>query len=80
MIGAMDDASADPRAPSIGWTALRAAEWKQARAAFEAELASAETAAGLDGLAQARWWLSDVAGAVEAWQRAYTAFRRNGRR
>jgi DNA-binding CsgD family transcriptional regulator len=77
MIGDMDT-SADPTAASIGWTALRAAEWKDARVAFEAELATAETAAGLDGLAQARWWMSDISGAVEAWERAYTAYRRDG--
>ena len=50
----------------------------QARAAFEAELASNETAEALDGLARTRWWLSDISGAVEAWDRAYTAYRRAG--
>ena len=38
----------------------------------------AETAVALDGLAQARWWMSDVSGAVDAWERAYTTCRREG--
>ena len=70
--------SATPPAPSTGWDALRAAEWKEARAAFESELAAVETASALDGLARARWWMSDISGAVEAWERAYTACRRDG--
>jgi len=67
-----------PRRSSTGWDALRSAEWELARAAFETELASNETADALDGLARARWWLSDISGAVEAWERAYTAYRRAG--
>jgi DNA-binding CsgD family transcriptional regulator len=74
MIGAM----AGSATPHSGWDALRAAQWAAARAAFEAELAHQETAAVLDGLARARWWLSDLPGAVEAWERAYTAYRRGG--
>jgi DNA-binding CsgD family transcriptional regulator len=77
MIGTMAGA-ATPPAPSAGWDALRAAEWKEARAAFESELAAVETASALDGLARARWWMSDVSGAVDAWERAYTACRRDG--
>ncbi len=65
--------------PSSGWEALRAAEWESAREAFEADLATAETAEALDGLARARWWLSDVVGAIETWERAFTAYRRIGR-
>jgi DNA-binding CsgD family transcriptional regulator len=64
--------------PSAGWVALGAADWDGARVAFESELVAAETAAALDGLARARWWLSDVPGAIEAWERAYTAYRRDG--
>jgi DNA-binding CsgD family transcriptional regulator len=74
MIGAM----AGSATPQTGWDALAAAGWEAARAAFEAELAGQETAAALDGLARARWWLSDIPGAVEAWERAYTAYRRGG--
>jgi DNA-binding NarL/FixJ family response regulator len=59
-----------------GWEALRAGEWNQANAAFEAALARDETPATLDGLARSRWWLSDVAGAIEAWERSYAGYRR----
>jgi DNA-binding CsgD family transcriptional regulator len=72
MIGAMPGSAT----PQTGWDALRAAQWAAARAAFEADLAREETAAALDGLARARWWLSDLPGAIEAWERAYTAYRR----
>jgi hypothetical protein len=77
MIQTMAD-SATGQGPPTGWEALRAAEWEQARAAFEAELAGKETARALDGRAQARWWLSDISGAIEAWEGAYTAYRRGG--
>ena len=43
---------------------------------MEAELAHQETASALDGLARARWWLSDIPGAIEAWERALAAYRR----
>ena len=72
------DTSATPLASGTGWDALRRADWKVARATFEDELSTAETAAALNGLAQSRWWMSDIAGAVEAWERAFTAYRREG--
>ena len=74
MIGAM----AGSATPQTGWDALRAAQWEAARAAFDADLAGNETAAVLDGLARARWWLSDLPGAIEAWERAYATYRRGG--
>ena len=77
MIGAMAGPST-PQTSSDGWDALRSADWPAARAAFESELADTETAAALDGLARARWWLSDIPGAIEAWGRAYTAYREAG--
>ena len=58
---------------SSGWESLRAAEWEQARVAFENELAGGETPEALDGLGRALWWLSDVPGAIEAWKRAYAS-------
>jgi hypothetical protein len=77
MIGAMAGPST-PQTSSAGWDALRSADWPAARAAFESELADTETAAALDGLARARWWLSDIPGAIEAWGRAYTAYPKAG--
>lgn len=62
--------------PEDGWESLRAGDWGRARAAFEAALARGETPAILDGLARSRWWLADVPGSIEAWERAYAGFRR----
>jgi DNA-binding CsgD family transcriptional regulator len=77
MIGVMGGLATSSASPT-GWDALRAADWEQARAAFEAELTTTETAAALDGLARALWWMSDITGAVEVWERAYAACRRDG--
>jgi DNA-binding NarL/FixJ family response regulator len=63
---------------SLGWAALRSGEWVTAKAAFEAEIEEAETPALMDGLARTRWWLSDVDGAIEGWERAYAGYRRAG--
>src|SRR4029450_5816772 len=78
MIGAMGGSEIS-HGSSEGWYALRAADWKQARAAFEAEPASEEPAAAFDGLARAVWWMSDITGAVAAWERAYASYRRDRR-
>src|SRR2546428_2638783 len=73
------DNVATSRGTSAGWKALRAGEWDQAKTAFEAALAGGDTSAeARDGLARARWWLSDIPGAIEAWEGAYTTYRRDG--
>lgn len=72
----VDQAAAEP-SPD-GWEALRVGRWDQAKAVFEAELITGETPAVLDGLARSRWWLGDVLGAIDAWERAYAAYRREG--
>jgi len=61
-----------------GWEALRAGAWNQANDCFEAALADNATGYALDGMARSRWWLADVPGAMEAWERAYGAYRREG--
>ena len=61
-----------------GATALAAGRWAEARAAFDRELAAAETAEALSGMAQALWWLGDMPGSVAFHQRAYSAARRCG--
>jgi DNA-binding CsgD family transcriptional regulator len=61
------------KTPVEGWEALRDGRWEDARQAFD----GIDSATALDGLARARWWLSDVPGAVEAWERAYAAYRRD---
>ncbi len=64
--------------PGEGWRALDAGDWSEALAAFERDLTASETAASLDGLARSRWWLADVPGAIDAWERAFAAYRREG--
>lgn len=67
-----------PEQASSGWGALRNAEWDRARTAFEATLADGDPSAeARDGLARARWWLSDIPGAIESWEGAYALFRRS---
>ncbi len=61
-----------------GWDALKAGSWQEAKAAFESLSADGGSPAAFDGLGQARWWLSDVAGAIAAWERAYTEYRHQG--
>jgi DNA-binding CsgD family transcriptional regulator len=63
-----------------GRGALLKGEWDEARAAFEGSLGAGESAAALDGLARALWWLADSQGAISAWERAYTTLRRAGDR
>jgi DNA-binding CsgD family transcriptional regulator len=77
MMPAVGDAT-NSELPTDGWESLRAGEWGQAKAAFEAALAERGTPETLDGLARSRWWLSDVAGAIESWERAYSAYRQEG--
>jgi DNA-binding CsgD family transcriptional regulator len=61
-----------------GEDALRRAAWDEARAAFEAALASSPSPEAEEGLARARWWLHDFEGAVTAMERAYAAYRAQG--
>jgi DNA-binding CsgD family transcriptional regulator len=61
-----------------GWDALRDGRWDDARRSFESLSDEDHTASSLDGLARARWWQGDVPGAVEAWEGAYTGYRREG--
>src|SRR5436309_12017081 len=70
--------SAGSESQTAGWKALAEADWEGARSEFEAELANGGGAAAWDGLGKARWWLSDVVGAVQAWEHAYTGYRRDG--
>ena len=58
-----------------GWEALARGAWEEARAAFEGALNQEETAAGLEGLGWAAWWLNDVDATFAARERAYRLFR-----
>ncbi len=61
-----------------GWRELEQARWPEARAAFEAALAEAETAAAHEGLSWAAWWLDDGPAVFAARERAYTLYRDAG--
>src|SRR5436309_14389850 len=72
------DEVATSQGTAAGWEALRAGEWHQAKAAFEAALADDDASGeARDGLARARWWLSDITGAIASWEDAYTTYRRS---
>jgi len=53
-------------------------DWRGARDAFSAVLAVAEVPQALFGLAQALFWLGDIAGTIASCEKAYAAFRRHG--
>ncbi len=57
---------------------MAAGDWRGARDAFSAVLAVAEVAEALFGLAQALFWLGDLAGTITNCEKAYAAFRRRG--
>lgn len=58
--------------------ALADGRWEDARVAFEASLARAETADALEGLAQVHWWLCDAAASVRYRERAWLLHRKAG--
>lgn len=65
---------------AAGTAALEAGRWVEARAAFEAVLASDEPdlPEAWDGLAEALWWIGEPRASVECRERAYVGFRRGG--
>ena len=62
-----------------GRHALEAAQWGEARAAFEAALADEESPDALDGLGLALWFLGDVREAIAAREQAVEGYAREGR-
>jgi len=61
-----------------GRSLLELGRWTDARAAFEAALASQPSAAVLHGLAEALWWTGDIQASATYYQRAYSAYRDEG--
>jgi len=61
-----------------GAEALAAGDWEGARAAFERELASRETAELHDGLGRALWWLGRPDDAIVHRERAFVSFKERG--
>jgi LuxR family transcriptional regulator, maltose regulon positive regulatory protein len=60
-----------------GWQALAEGAWEDARVHFVAALDQEETAAALEGLGWAAWWLNDVPVTFDARERAYRRYREN---
>jgi ATP/maltotriose-dependent transcriptional regulator MalT len=61
-----------------GLDALARGEWAAARAHFESAVAAGETAAALEGLSEALWWLDEVAASFPPRRRAYILYRQAG--
>lgn len=61
-----------------GEVAFRSARWVEARVAFEASLADAETPEAMDWLGRTLWWMGETGEALAARARAYSAYRKNG--
>jgi len=62
-----------------GWDALAAADWPAAQAVFKAALADGETGEALDGLSQALHFQRQYDDAIEVKERAFAAYRSEGR-
>ena len=62
-----------------GWTALAAADWDAARSCFERAGELGETAETLDGLGRALHFQRDYVRAIEVTERAFAAYRQEGR-
>jgi len=58
--------------------AMATGDWRGARDAFSAVLAVAEVPEALFGLANALFWLGDLAGTIANCEKAYAGFRRRG--
>jgi ATP/maltotriose-dependent transcriptional regulator MalT len=71
------DVAADQTLESLdaGWQALADGAWEDARVHFVAALGQEETAAALEGLGWAAWWLNDVPVTFDARERAYRRYR-----
>jgi DNA-binding CsgD family transcriptional regulator len=61
-----------------GFQAMATADWRGARDAFSAVLAVADVPEALFGLANALFWLGDLAGTIANCEKAYAGFRRRG--
>jgi len=59
----------------VGLLALQSGAWEQARASFEAVLSEADVPEANYGLANALWWLGEMQGMFEQYERAYAGFR-----
>jgi tetratricopeptide (TPR) repeat protein len=61
-----------------GFQAMATGDWRGARDAFSAVLAVADVPEASFGLANALFWLGDLAGTIASCEKAYASFRRRG--
>ncbi len=61
-----------------GTAALARGDWQSARRQFEASIQQHETAAALDGLSEALYWLEETESSLHHRSRAYTLYREAG--
>jgi len=61
-----------------GFQAIAIGDWRGARDAFSAALDVAEVPEAFFGLANALFWLGDLAGTIASCEKAYAGFRRRG--
>jgi DNA-binding CsgD family transcriptional regulator len=61
---------------AAGFQAMAAGDWQDARDSFSAALTVAEAPEAFLGLANALFWLGDIAGTIANCERAYAGFRR----
>jgi DNA-binding CsgD family transcriptional regulator len=61
-----------------GYKALADGDWDLARTIFMEVLSAADTPEAHSGLASAHWWLGDMSGTMDCYERAYAGFRRRG--
>ena len=76
--GPGDEPSVVESQVGAGFQAMTAGDWGGARDTFSAVLVVAEVPEALFGLANALFWLGDIAGTIANCEKAYAAFRRRG--
>lgn len=59
-----------------GGAALAVGDWTAARSAFEKAVEIDGTPEAVHGRGTARWWLGEIRGAIDDWERAYAGFLR----
>ena len=72
------ESSAGEGQVGAGFAAMAAGDWPAARDAFSAALEVAEVPEAFFGLANALFWLGDLAGTIANCEKAYAGFRRRG--
>jgi DNA-binding NarL/FixJ family response regulator len=76
----MGESSTSSPSPERAQAALYAEEWERAIRLFEEVLESGPSAAALQGIAIASYWMGDVERSLDAWAQAFAEYERQGER